>query len=424
MLKRARQFLRRLDRLTDRDLEGRGEVARSVARDTASLAEAIRRGGSEVPSDRAEAATALLEGLPRRYSQIDDRYGLLVGPLEQLFRAASELVAELGAEDQELARDRLLENMFRHWVEDESGFLEGLGEALLDAVTDGPTGEQLETHCVHFLRDAPVVFPPRPGKKLDLHRSIIERDRYRVERIYGELLARRGQSDYAVVSSRAHYRRTGDVIDLQRALVRAGKIAEALEAGRRALHDPTTPRRAQVERLHSELLSRADSERILQREIDQFVKAPTFDRWRCITDLLDDKDHLGRVRAILGEAEKRGGNASLLFELYLFEGLVLEADGLVATRPIDAHTLATAAERVMDDHPDRAAGWLLMAAHRLVKEPRAPHYEQAADWLDVVRDAAKLTGQGESFDRALTAFRDLYRRRPALLRVLDARGLN
>ncbi|MEZ6197900.1 MAG: hypothetical protein R3F20_19595 [Planctomycetota bacterium] len=419
-----KHFLRRLRRLTDRDLEGRGEVARSVSAETQSLVGALRRGGAEAATERVAAALLLLEELPGRFHEIDDRYGLLVGPLEQLFRCASELAEDLAGEDAHDERDEFLERLFGLWTEDETGFLAGLGEALMDCVVDERATERVERLCHHFLRDAPVVFPAAPGRKLDLHRSILEADRYRVERIQGELLARRGRHEYAITVAAAHRRRTGDAVDLLRVLVRAGRHGEALEAGRRALRDPSTPRRGEVDRLYRQLLERSDSSAILARELDEFVREPTWDRWTRLREFLPESSRAESIRAALGEAEKAGRNPTLVFELYLVEGYILEADGLATTHPIDAHTLATAAESVMDRHPDRAAGWLLMAAHRLVKRPHATHYEVAADWLDSVRDAAEATGQSEAFGRAIGAFRDLYRRRPALLRALDARGLH
>ena len=51
------------------------------------------------------------------------------------------------------------------------------------------------------------------------------------------------------------------------------------------------------------------------------------------------------------------------------------------------------------------------------------YQSRLAAWLETVRRASSAVGQEEGFERALEAFRQRFRRRTALLRLLDERGL-
>ena len=71
----------------------------------------------------------------------------------------------------------------------------------------------------------------------------------------------------------------------------------------------------------------------------------------------------------------------------------------------------------------KAAGWLVVAAHHLMKKARLAQYRLAAEWLGTVRTVSEAIGQSAAFQRTLDAFKDRYRRRKSLLRILDEAGL-
>jgi uncharacterized Zn finger protein len=109
----------------------------------------------------------------------------------------------------------------------------------------------------------------------------------------------------------------------------------------------------------------------------------------------------------------------LVFQIYVEEGMVLEADGLAAHQPVRGVVLAECAELIVDEHPDCAAGWLLMAAYSAAARTCRAGYTDAVRLLMRVRELSIATGQSAGFSRALEAFRDHNTRRKLLLAFLD-----
>lgn len=419
-------FKRRLNRIEQRLNAGPQLAPGQLSADVMEILTDLRRASDDEPEIAVELALSLLETLPRIFLELDDRLGLLARALDHVPDLLVELLHDdVGNPGSVLDRPDVFERIFDLWVGDDSGYLAGLDDGLMNAVTTPEDAELLIAICRQHLVHLPLVFPAVGGNKLDLERSILQADRHRVERLLGEILSNGGNHEFAVLVARGHRRATGDSVDYVRALDRAGLEDEAIDAARRTLRNPAAPRRADVREIYDSIVSRREGHRRLTDEcIAEFVDCPCEGTFEALKEVVPPSRWSDVRDQVLGTLEKGREHPDLAFELYLQEGMITEADGVVVTQPVDPHLLADCADSILDMHTEQAAGWLIVAAYHLMKRaPRVAHYRQAARWLETVKRASLAVGQTESFDRALERFKDRYRRRPALLRILDERGL-
>ncbi len=416
--RRLAQMVRRLDPAT--------KPERRLSAELAAQLDDLRRDAELEPETAVEVVLHMLEVLPPAFIHLDDKLGLLLRSLEQ----APALLVDLMNDDADdpvslIDRKDVFARLFKAWTEDETGYLHALDETLLASIVTGQDEDILIEMGRDHLRGVPLVFPSPPGDKLDLDRSILQSDRYRVERLLGELHHRRDRSEYSVIVARSHYRATGDALDYVRFLARAHLVDEAVEVARRVLRRSNAPRRAALKGLYEEIVLRRDGLRRRRNEaLGAFLSEPSVRSFVEFRESIDSDDIEAALREALARLEKTGDeHLDLCFRLYLEEGMLLEADALVVTRPIDPHLLAAAADEFIDMEPLKASGWLVIAAHRLTSRARVSAYRQAAEWLNRVRLASQALGQDHAFERTLHAFKERYSRRSALLRVLGEAGL-
>ncbi len=398
---------------------------RRLVSDLTALSRQLRSASELEPEVVVDVVLYLIETLPPKLMDLDDRLGGIERGFHQVCAVAVDLLTE-SADDPVSLIDRfdVFERLFCVWVGDDTGFLSELDEVLLSCVTS-PLDEELLTRiCVEQLRHMPLVFPAPLGQKIDLDRSILQADRHRVDRLLGEVLYMRGVAEYSVLVASAYCRATGDAVEYVQALVRAGLDQEATEVARRALRNPKAPRQNRVRELYEGIVRRQEGrqEHLAQAQ-KQFLRAPSVCALEEAVELVAEENREDLTRKLIGELEKSDVHLDLAFQLYLEEGMIFEADALVVTRPIDPYLLAQAADLLIDSDTLKAAGWLVVAAHHLMKKARLPQYRLAAEWLGTVQSASEAIGQTAAFQRTLDAFKDRYRRRTALLRVLGEAGL-
>ena len=420
-----RRFKRRIGQMARRSKSGPGLEARQVTAEVMEFLSDLRRAAEKETEVAIELALSLLETLPQLFMTMDDKLGLLPGAIDRVPELVTELLNE-DVEDPASVVDRfdVFERLFCFWVADDSGFLQGIDESLLAALTTRDDEDLLIRICREHLRHIPLVFPEPAGSKLDLERSILQADRHRVERLLGEIYARRGHFDYSVIVSSAHHRATGDAVDFVSALARSGREEDALEVARRVLRNPGAPRHAALKEVFETMVARREgSRRAIAEQRKAFLAAPDLEGFAALKEVVAEDEWDSVRRQVIGAIEKRGDDPELALRLYLGESMIVEADGLVVTKSVDAYVLAECADQIIEEHTDRAAGWLLLSAHHIMKRAREPQYRQAGTWLLSVRRASEATGQIPAFDRVLSDFRERYRRRRLLLRVLDEMGL-
>lgn len=387
----------------------------------------VRRIAPQSPRTVVESLVDVLEQLPPLLSRSDAGMGAGDALIDLAALALVDtMLEEEGSGAAPIDRVAIIERLFHLWTEDESGLLGSLDEAMIELLTTAELEDRAIAIARRHLRSIPLPFVkrgarPTGGQLIDIA------DRFKVENFVGQILARRDRFDYAVLAGRTYHRLTGDAVDYISALARAGMITDALDIGRRALRDPATPRVAALKETYDHLVGQKSGlgdEAVITRRLRAFIGDPTIEHFDSLKDACPIARWPRIIDAALGHLERTNTAPELTFRLYLREGRIVEADGMVVNRFLDPDALATGAQSILESHPDRAAGWLLIAAYHLMRvESSEQAYRRAAEWLSIVRRAAHATAQAESFLRAIAQFKARYGRRRALLRTLTAFGL-
>jgi hypothetical protein len=253
---------------------------------------------------------------------------------------------------------------------------------------------------------------------------VLRAARARLESLIATLLKCDGRHGYAREVAEVVRRDTGSSAPLVEALLRSDDAGAAIAAAKRALEDPREIQPSRIQALLGEALGTGRARRSARRHLETaFLRSPSAKAFRAVKESVPD-DQWPQVRArILGHLQKHQREPTLVFELYWSEGLLLDADGLVVTQPVDPDVLARAAGRLASHSPVVAAGWLLVAAHRLADSYPRSRWNDVIRHLVMVRD---LTARGESergFDRVLRTFRFRHAHSPELLSRLSQAGL-
>lgn len=398
---------------------------RALAGMTDAIVDELRRTASAHPEAAVTGALALLEELPNAAADVFDPRGRIFGLAERLSRALVDAVLEQeGAATASLERLPTLERLFGAWCDDETGVLAPLGDAVLGLLTT----KELEDVALRMIRArlrlVPIVLVPRGEKPGATELADVDQ-RYRIEALAGAILDRRGRSEYALLAAKSRHRITGDALPFIERLIAAGLPSEAIEVARRALMMPNTPQRELVQAAFDRLAARHSGDKeILDKRIDSFLREPSESAFQTIKAVTPPAQWEKLRLRVIGRLEKSGVDHELAFKLYFDEGLLSEADGMVTHRFLDPYLLARSSETLAAAHPGTSAGWLLVAAYNLMRLSNdAASYKQTADWLLLVRERAAVSGQVESFARAIEDFKTRFSRRRRLISALRTRGL-
>jgi len=418
-----RAWRKRVARMVQRAEAQPGRGAFLLRGDVGELLVDLKRLARAEPAVVLEVLLFLMERLSEVIGELDDGPGFAAGLVPEIIQRVESVVLH----DAKTGQHRVdhaagVERLLRLWIDDGEGWYQDL-DALLLAVSVTPGGEHaLRTALLAHISALPLVFPPPRGASDDVGRALLLAERHRSERLMGELLARSEQTEYAIIVARDHYRRTGDALDLARSLHRAGRSDEAIVVCRKAQASPRSLQRQSIQELLDEMLEGAvtDQGRETRKELERiFIAQPSRKTFAALKKSVSP-DQWARVRhRVLGHLQKHQKAPTLVFELYLEEDEVIEADGLVVVQPVEPDVLVAGAERVADEHPSKAAGWILFAAHHRMANRGASTYEQVVGHLMRVRELADQSGQRPAFDKALAKFRSRYARRRAFIKRLD-----
>jgi hypothetical protein len=155
----------------------------------------------------------------------------------------------------------------------------------------------------------------------------------------------------------------------------------------------------------------------------EFVAHPTREGFTAYLSAVPPDQRDAAAARVLGALQRTQREPSLVFELYLESDRILDADGMATTQRVSAETLIAGAERILARRPAMAAGWLLVAAHRLADAPEPARRAAAAPLLARLRELAAETGRAEDFRRALARLKSRHADHPALLKSLRRYGL-
>ena len=420
-------FRRKIARIRRRALARPGRSNVIVIEGVGPLLTEIKRLGASEPETAFQSLLLLLDHLGRIASTIDDDEGLLGDGMQNVLDDVRKLVSrEMKADRRRLDAVEAIRSLFRQWVGDQDGLYPDFAETLLSVAVDGGVEFELLELSRQQLLNLPLVFPAFPGLSDDLPRMIWIAERHQVERLVGELLARADRHEYAIIVARDYWRRSGDAIDLVEGLARAGRGKEAVMEARKALASPHVYHRKRLQDLLDELREETgeNKDRRTRKTLEnEFLSSPCLNSFRALKSAVQEEQWPQVRKRVLGHLHKHQKSPSVLFSLYLEEGELLEADGLVVTQPVDAETLEQGASLIGEIRPDMAAGWLLSAAHRRAGQRRATHYQKVVRNLLQVRDLADSHSQVESLSRAINKFRTRYARRTRLIELMDEAGL-
>lgn len=314
--------------------------------------------------------------------------------------------------------------LIRLWLDDDDALLVGRPEHALWRLAVASGGPAFRAACVAVREDMPLVFPPGSEDPLDPRRIALRTRRARLDRLYGEALAADGLHDFAVEAGFERLRREAYPHDAVRALHRAGRVVEALAVAREALASPTTvgveALRLLVDRLFPE---RGVRRRDVRATESEFLARPTREGFDAYVRSIPPNQRAAAASRVLTLLQRTQKEPSLVFALYLEQDRLLDADGMATTQAVAAEALAAGADRILPSHPAMAAGWLLVAAHRLADAAEPDRRAAAVVLLARVRDLSAETGRTEDFRRALGRLKSRHSDRPAFLKLLKRHGL-
>ncbi|MEY2742515.1 MAG: hypothetical protein RIS21_883 [Planctomycetota bacterium] len=331
-----------------------------------------------------------------------------------------DLVADGRADSRLVDRDDAFRRWFDAWMLDDGALVEGMDVLILDAAVAPGDFRTLVGCASEALEQSVIPFPARPGERLDVRRAVLRTERQRVTGMLAEGLAGLGRHDLAIELGIARFESQGVGAPLVRALLRAGRRDEALAHGRRLVESPKTRDVADIRFVLTEVVEAPSADRASKAHLEAlFLRSPGRDVFHALKSVVPAEQWDRVRRRILGHIERHRTAPTLLFTLYLDEGLLVEADGVVFTQAVDADALVAAAERLGVEHPTLTAGWLLTAAYRVSDAVADARIAEVVVWL---REARNRSGDGP-FERALRGFRGRFAENPEILGPLDEAGL-
>jgi hypothetical protein len=374
-----------------------------------------------------EGALGLLGGLVAFAAERAGREGGEACEPSLPARDAIRLVGRLLSEDarranHEIDRETAWFQLFELWLGDDGGVLDDFDRLLPKMAVLESDRRLLVRLATDELGDLPLVFP---GKgEPDVRRVVIKAARARLESLIAALLARDGRHAYALAVGKARQRDTGDASALVAALLRSRDSGAAIATAQRALEDPREMNAARLHALIAEAAAPRRAGKALRRHLEtSFLRHPSESAFQALRATVP-AEQWPNVRAkLLGHLQKHQREPSLVFKLYWDEGLLVDADGLVVTQPVDPDLLAGAAIKLAAHSPVIAAGWLLVAAYRLADSHAKSRWSDVIQHLVLARD---LTARGDpdgGFDRVLRTFRFRHAHSPELLDRLSEAGL-
>ena len=422
-----RTWRKRVARMVQRAEAQPTRGALLLQEDVGELLADLKRLARAEPAVVLEVLLFLMERLSEVIGELDDGPGFAAGFVPEIMdRVRSLMLHDAKAGDGRVDHASSVERMLRLWIDDAEGWYQELDGLLLEVSVTAAGEYALRSRISQHIGDLPLCFPPPRGASDDLARALLLAERHRSERLLGELLARSRQYEYSVIVARDHYRRTGDALDFAVSLHRSGRSDEAITVARKALASPRSFQRQRLQELLNEMLegSVIDQARETRKELERlFVEDPSRKSFAALKKAVMS-DQWERVRQrVLGHLQKHQKAPTLVFDLYLEEGDVIEADGLVVVQAVEPDRLVEGAMGVALDHPAMAAGWLLIAAHHRMARRTTSVYPRVVRDLAMVRDLAGSARERTQFERSLARFRARYARRKKFLALLDAAGM-
>jgi uncharacterized Zn finger protein len=215
----------------------------------------------------------------------------------------------------------------------------------------------------------------------------------------------------AVKYARKHLTTAKESLQVAQRLRESRRVAEAIEIGENGLK-LEGPKASLGEWLGPVEEAQGRTEQALAAWLAVFAERPSLEIYKTIKRLAGPG--WGRLRPQVMATLRKSHDRQALAEVLLLEeewdGAIKVAEG----RDVWYTIAETVADGVMPHRPAWVVKISLKHAERLMSEPKSKNYPIAAAWLKRAKQAYKLLGKTDEWQKYLRETKEKYKRRPAL----------
>jgi len=376
--------------------------------------------------------TALFERVDEGVGEVDDSDGVVSGAAMEAVEALAEIVPQAGFDPP--TRQAWQQRMLEHWLNDDYGVGDGVGDLLLKtAAAEDLDG--LRERTLEGLRRLPAGADPWSSsyRETRLRRFILtlleqagdeaayvemcEREGFDLE--LAQHLLRKGWVNGAVAHAQQSFQDLGDFLTFAQDLLTAGHPAEARRVAEQGAQSPSSQdhRRRQLEELLAKICTQqGDWLAALEWSLQLFKTRPSLDGFK---QAVEAARHLDReeavTRELIGWLARDPRHVGVLIQVRL---LRQEHDGALALLPqLDRYNVPLrlqVADAVQHTHPREAMNLYQTAADEEISHADRRHYQTAAGYLIKARAIAQQRGLDGEWDCYFQKLRQDHARRPAL----------
>ncbi len=215
----------------------------------------------------------------------------------------------------------------------------------------------------------------------------------------------------AVKYARKHFTTAKESLEVARRLREARRVAEAIEIGENGLK-LEGPKASLGEWLGPVEEAQGRTEQALAAWLAVFAERPSLEIYKTIQRLAGPG--WGHLRPEVMATLRKSHDRQVLAEVFLLEEEWDEAIKVAEGRDVWYAIVETVADGVMPHRPEWVVKISLKHAERLMSEPKSKNYPIAATWLKRAKQAYKLLGKTDEWQKYLRETKEKYKRRPAL----------
>jgi uncharacterized Zn finger protein len=237
---------------------------------------------------------------------------------------------------------------------------------------------------------------------------------------YAMMLVHAGRIAEAVDYGLAELTETDEALALAQTLRQAGAAPEALAIAEHGLH--LEGQRAPLARwLRDGAAAAGQPDRALEAALVAARESPNLPDYRAVQALAGERWPELRAALLTRLRERAAQAPDAPVEIFLHEGLVEEAIGVLEAEPASSYRFALV-ERVAEAAVQRRPEWVIRTcrrqAERVMDEGKARHYHHAVGWLEKARAAYLAAGRGGEWGAYLDGLIARHKRKYSLVPLL------
>jgi uncharacterized Zn finger protein len=211
--------------------------------------------------------------------------------------------------------------------------------------------------------------------------------------------------------AKKHLTTAEETLEVSRRLRESRLVAEAIEIGEHGLK-LKGPKAGLGEWLGPVEEAQGRTKQALTAWLVAFPENPSLETYKTIKRLAGYG--WKRLRPEVMAKLRRSYDKQVLAEVYLLEEEWNEAIKVAEGHDVWYPVVETVADGVVHHRPEWVVKISLKHAERLMSEPKSKNYPIAAAWLKRVKQAYKLLGKTDEWQKYLRETKEKYKRRPAL----------